>query len=54
MLIDRNGVIVASTTVPAGSTTNEVNFNISGVQNGLYFLHVSDGVEKAVRIIVKY
>jgi hypothetical protein len=54
LLIGRNGIIVASATVPAGSTTNEVNFNISSVQNGLYFLHVSDGVEKAVRIIVKY
>ncbi|NII26654.1 hypothetical protein HB364_16315 [Pseudoflavitalea sp. X16] len=35
-------------------TANEVNFNISNALNGLYFLHVTDGVEKAVRIIVKY
>ena len=53
-LISSRGSIVASTVVPAGSATNEVNFNISGAQNGLYFLHVTDGEEKAVRIIVKY
>lgn len=54
LLIDRNGNIVTSATIPAGSTANEVNFNISNTLNGLYFLHVTDGVEKAVRIIVKY
>jgi hypothetical protein len=54
LLIDRSGTIVRSATVPAGNSANEVNFNLSGLQNGLYFLHASDGTEKSVRIIVKY
>ncbi|MDF2193317.1 T9SS type A sorting domain-containing protein [Paraflavitalea sp. CAU 1676] len=54
LLIDRNGVVVASANLPAGSSTNEVNFKLAGKINGLYFLHVTDGYEKSVRIIVKY
>lgn len=54
LLIDRNGNIVGAATLPAGSTANEVNFNISNAPNGLYFLHVTDGAGKSVRIIIKY
>lgn len=54
LLIDRNGNIIASASIPAGSTACEVNFSINHALNGLYFLHITDGVEKAVRILVKY
>jgi hypothetical protein len=53
-IFNNNGIIVANTTVPAGSNTNEVPFDLSTQPNGLFFLHVTDGLKKVVRIIVKY
>jgi hypothetical protein len=53
-IFNKNGGIVANTQVPAGSNTNEVQFDLSTQPNGYYFLHVTDGMKKVVRIIVKY
>ncbi|HSC39683.1 MAG TPA: T9SS type A sorting domain-containing protein, partial [Chitinophagaceae bacterium] len=47
------GIVVASTVLPRGAKTYEVNFNITQ-KNGLYFLYVTDGSEIFVRLILKY
>jgi hypothetical protein len=54
LLINRQGVIVMSSSVPANNAATEVNFNLGGLQNGLYFLHATDGTEKTFRLILKY
>ncbi|MBN9295480.1 MAG: T9SS type A sorting domain-containing protein [Filimonas sp.] len=54
ILFDKTGRQVATANILQGQTTTEVNFNLSGLRNDLYFLNVTDGIDKTVRIIVKY
>jgi hypothetical protein len=53
-VFDSNGSIAGSTTVLAESNTREVHFDIGTKPNGFYFLHVTDGVSRVVRMVVKY
>ncbi|MFT3827171.1 MAG: heparin lyase I family protein [Chitinophagaceae bacterium] len=55
LVIDRRGNQVASGVIPAGSgSLSEINLNLTGKPNDLYFLHVTDGTDNTVRIILKY
>jgi hypothetical protein len=54
ILFDKSGRQVAAANILQGQSTIEVNFNLSALKNGLYFLNVTDGVDKTTRIIVKY
>ena len=53
-VLDCNGIIVGRATVPVGSNSTEVRFNIGSKPNGTYFLHVTDGTYKVVRIVLKH
>jgi hypothetical protein len=53
-VFDNNGSVVARTVVPAESSQNQVQLDISTQKNGFYFVHVTDGINKVVRIVVKY
>jgi hypothetical protein len=51
-VLDNKGSIVGVNTLSAES--NEVQFDLTSKPNGYYFLHVTDGKYKVVRIMVKY
>ncbi|WP_341843454.1 chondroitinase-B domain-containing protein [Chitinophaga caseinilytica] len=53
-VIDRMGNQVARTVIPQGQGATQVQFDLSSQIDGIYFLHVSDGVVKTVRAIMKY
>jgi hypothetical protein len=53
-VIDNAGSIVARSAVPSTGTVNQVQFDITSKPNGFYFVHVTDGVSKVVRLVVKY
>jgi len=53
VIYNDRGVAVASTVIPKGAKTYEVDFNITQ-KNGLYFLYVTDGRNIFVRVILKY
>jgi hypothetical protein len=53
-IFNSNGTIVAKAIVPAESTTTEVPFDLGANPNGYYFLHLTDGSAKVVRIVIKY
>jgi hypothetical protein len=53
-VFNSNGSIVGTQLVAAESSTREVQFDINTKPNGYYFLHVTDGRNKVVRIVVKY
>ncbi|WP_109700221.1 chondroitinase-B domain-containing protein [Chitinophaga deserti] len=52
-VIDRMGNRVAYAFVPAGAGTSTVSLNLSHLRHDLYFIHVSDGLNKTVRMIMK-
>lgn len=51
-VLDNKGSIVGVNTLTAESS--EVQFDLTSKPNGYYFLHVTDGRYKVVRIVVKY
>ncbi|HEX6426311.1 MAG TPA: T9SS type A sorting domain-containing protein [Niastella sp.] len=53
-IFNNNGSVVVNTVVNAESAINEVPFDLSTRPNGYYFLHVTDGKSRVVRILVKY
>lgn len=55
ILFDHRGSIVSSTVAtPTGVKFFEVSFNISSAVDGIYYLHVSEGTNNVLRVIVKY
>lgn len=54
IVIDHRGNQVAAAVIPAESSAQEVTLNLTGKPNDLYFLHVTDGTDNTVRIILKY
>lgn len=54
VVLDFRGNIVASAVATPTTNMHEVNFNISNAQNGVYYLHISAGTEKELRLIIKY
>ncbi|OQP67604.1 T9SS type A sorting domain-containing protein [Niastella populi] len=53
-VFDSKGSIAGLGTISAESTMRDVQFDLSNKPNGYYFLHVTDGKYKVVRIVVKY
>lgn len=53
-VFDGKGSIVGVNTISAESSLKEVQFDLTAKPNGFYFLHVTDGKYKVVRIVVKY
>jgi len=53
-VFNNSGTIVGKTIVAAESTTSEVQLDLGANANGYYFLHVTDGTAKVVRIVIKY
>jgi hypothetical protein len=53
-VFDSKGSIAGVNTVAAESNVRDVQFDLSNKPNGYYFLHVTDGKYKVVRIVVKY
>ncbi|RPD41713.1 T9SS type A sorting domain-containing protein [Chitinophaga barathri] len=54
LLFDHRGNVVASAVNRRGPKMFEVPFNISNMQDGIYYLHISDGADKVIRVIVKF
>jgi hypothetical protein len=53
-VFDNKGSIAGVNTISAESSYKEVQFDLTAKPNGYYFLHVTDGKNKVVRIVVKY
>jgi len=53
-VFDGKGSIAAVNKIAAESSLQEVQFDLTAKPNGYYFLHVTDGKYKVVRIVVKY
>lgn len=53
-VFDGHGSIAGTVTVWAESSTREVHFDLGTKPNGLYFLHVTDGKSRVVRMVIKY
>lgn len=53
-VFNSNGTVVGKTIVPAESTASSVQLDLGVNANGYYFLHVTDGTAKVVRIVIKY
>jgi hypothetical protein len=53
-VFDGHGSIAGTATVLAESNTREVHFDLGTKPNGLYFLHVTDGKSRVVRMVIKY
>ena len=53
-VFDGKGSIAAVNKLAAESSLKEVQFDLTAKPNGFYFLHVTDGKYKVVRIVVKY
>ncbi|THU34070.1 T9SS type A sorting domain-containing protein [Niastella caeni] len=53
-VFNSNGSIAGAATVLAESSTREVQFDIGAKPNGFYFLHVTDGLRRVVRMVIKY
>lgn len=53
VIYNDRGIVVASTVIPKGAKTYEVDFNITQ-KNGIYLLYVTDGRDIFVRLILKY
>lgn len=53
-VIDNTGSIVARSVAGAESTVNQMQFDITSKPNGFYFVHVTDGLRRVVRVVVKY
>lgn len=53
-VFDSKGTIAGTATVSAESNIKEVHFDVGTKPNGYYFLHVTDGKSRVVRIVVKY
>lgn len=53
-VFDGKGSIAGVNTIAAESSYKEAQFDLTAKPNGYYFLHVTDGKYKVVRIVVKY
>lgn len=53
-VFDGKGSIAGVNTITAESSLKEVQFDLTTKPNGFYYLHVTDGKYKVVRIVVKY
>jgi hypothetical protein len=53
-VFDGKGSIAAVNKLAAESSLKEVQFDLTAKPNGFYYLHVTDGKYKVVRIVVKY
>ncbi|MGX5817367.1 chondroitinase-B domain-containing protein [Chitinophaga lutea] len=52
-VIDRSGNQVAYAIIPQGQATATVSFNLTAMRHDLYYIHVTDGVNATVRLILK-
>ncbi|MBN9297400.1 MAG: heparin lyase I family protein [Filimonas sp.] len=53
LVIDRRGNIAASAVIPASSSQQEVSLDITGKPNDIYSLHVTDGSDNTIRLVLK-
>jgi hypothetical protein len=53
IVFDDRGNPVALEIIPKGAKKYDVDFNLGASQSGIYYLHVSDGVQTYVRVIIK-
>jgi hypothetical protein len=53
-VFDSKGIIVGTAAISAESNITEAHFDVATKPNGYYFLHVTDGISRVVRIVIKY